>query len=272
LQQLENRDAAMTLEIITESSPADNGRPHLVFVPGSFHGAWCWQEHYLPYFSQNGWHSHAVSLRDHDSQGPKTGMPDWSLADYTSDVNNFIASLDRQVVLIGHSMGGVIAQMSFVDNARVVGLVPFASSPLRPARSVIFRLLRQHPIAFLGGQLLKRPNLLRKAMESFFFSDSLDAALLRVYQKQLTGESQKALDEVFTRDKPQISTQENRPVLVIAGRNDWSIPIADHKWLAEVYRAELAVCDGAHDIMLDPQWKDSADTLRVWLEHQFGKI
>ncbi|KAK9064945.1 hypothetical protein SSX86_016328 [Deinandra increscens subsp. villosa] len=34
----------------------------LVFVHGSFHAAWCWAEHWLPFFSQNGFDSYALSL------------------------------------------------------------------------------------------------------------------------------------------------------------------------------------------------------------------
>lgn len=36
--------------------------PPLVFVHGSFHAAWCWAEHWLPFFSQNGYDSYALSL------------------------------------------------------------------------------------------------------------------------------------------------------------------------------------------------------------------
>lgn len=36
--------------------------PPLVFVHGSFHAAWCWAEHWLPFFSQNGYDCYALSL------------------------------------------------------------------------------------------------------------------------------------------------------------------------------------------------------------------
>ncbi|MFS8016801.1 putative alpha/Beta hydrolase [Helianthus anomalus] len=37
-------------------------QPPLVFVHGSFHAAWCWSEHWLPFFSENGFDSYALSL------------------------------------------------------------------------------------------------------------------------------------------------------------------------------------------------------------------
>lgn len=36
--------------------------PPLVFVHGSYHAAWCWAEHWLPFFSGFGFDSYAVSL------------------------------------------------------------------------------------------------------------------------------------------------------------------------------------------------------------------
>lgn len=36
--------------------------PPLVFVHGSFHAAWCWAEHWLPFFSQSGFDCYALSL------------------------------------------------------------------------------------------------------------------------------------------------------------------------------------------------------------------
>ncbi len=261
----------MKPEILTRTPVTKDERPHLVFIHGAFHGAWCWAEHFLPFFAEQGWHSHAISLRGHESHAPRTGMANWSLEDYETDVRRFLTDLGRPVVLIGHSMGGVVAQMCFSHEPSVVGLVPFASSPLRPSPGVVRRMLWQHPIALLWGQLRGNPDIMGRAMRSFFFSEDLDEASLSRYREQLTSESQLALREVFSRDAPEVAADERRPVLVVAGRDDWSIPMADHEWLADLYHGDLKVCSGAHDIMLDPGWQDSADTIRVWLEEKFGR-
>lgn len=36
--------------------------PPLVFIHGSFHAAWCWAEHWLPFYSQQGFDCYALSL------------------------------------------------------------------------------------------------------------------------------------------------------------------------------------------------------------------
>jgi len=57
----------VNLEIIKEE-PASNARPTpILFVHGMCHAAWCWGEHFLPYFAGHGYMSHALSLRGHGS-------------------------------------------------------------------------------------------------------------------------------------------------------------------------------------------------------------
>lgn len=45
-----------------EEQKRSTKNPPLVFVHGSFHAAWCWAEHWLPFFSQNGYDCYALSL------------------------------------------------------------------------------------------------------------------------------------------------------------------------------------------------------------------
>jgi len=44
----------MKLEVAVRR-PVDSFRPNpLLFVHGYWHAAWCWTEHFLPYFAQQG--------------------------------------------------------------------------------------------------------------------------------------------------------------------------------------------------------------------------
>ena len=55
----------MKLEVITREPETDARPTPVLFVHGMFHGAWCWEEHFLPYFAQRGYAAHALSLRGH---------------------------------------------------------------------------------------------------------------------------------------------------------------------------------------------------------------
>ncbi len=51
------------LEVIDKGS--GNAGPPLLFIHGAWHGAWCWDEHFLDFFANNGFHAVALSLRGH---------------------------------------------------------------------------------------------------------------------------------------------------------------------------------------------------------------
>lgn len=258
----------MTLEIISRGGRSE--RPTLLFVHGAFHDARCWDHHYLPWFAEKGWSAHAVSLRGHGaSDGDLRTNP--GLADYLEDMRQAIDLIGGPVVLIGHSMGGVLTQMARARYQDVAGAVLLASSPLRPSLSVVLRMLLRHPVAFVRSQAFGDMEAGRRAFISFFFSPDLDQALKQRYIAELSSESGRAVKEVFSRQRPETPDLKEGPVLVVAGRDDWSIPIRDHEDLARHFNAPLEVCPGAHDLMLDPQWRASARTIEAWLSATFRK-
>jgi pimeloyl-ACP methyl ester carboxylesterase len=259
----------MKIEIATRSVNAVAGRPALLFIHGGFHGAWCWDEHFLPWFAERGWPAHALSLRGHGGSEGREQIASWTLADYCSDVLGVVGEIGGPVVLIGHSMGGVIAQQCWARRKDIAGLALVASSPLRPSPSVVWRLFRERPVSFLRGQLLKDPEHLLRAMEPILFSPGLPQDRREAYRRQLCPESPKAVAEVFARPPPRVEEGDDRPVLVIAGAGDWSIPLSSHEQTRRAYDAPLEICPGAHDLMLDPEWRHTARTLETWLTRVF---
>lgn len=67
------------------------------------------QENFMPYFSAHGVESYALSLRGHSGSDPMQ-KSSCSLSDQLSDISSFVATLPRSPVLVGHSIGGIIAQ------------------------------------------------------------------------------------------------------------------------------------------------------------------
>ena len=72
-----------------------NGTP-VLFVHGAFHGAWCWDEHFLDFFAGRGYHAVALDLRRHP--GDPTGA---TVADYVADVAAAAGRLAQPPVVIG---------------------------------------------------------------------------------------------------------------------------------------------------------------------------
>jgi hypothetical protein len=55
----------MKLEVITREPESDAHPTPVLFVHAMFHGAWCWEEYFLPYFAQHRYVVHALSLCGH---------------------------------------------------------------------------------------------------------------------------------------------------------------------------------------------------------------
>ncbi|PCI47268.1 MAG: hypothetical protein COB49_07430 [Alphaproteobacteria bacterium] len=259
----------MDIEVITRSSGQSGSKPHLLFVHGGFHGAWCWDENFLPWFTEHEWSTHALSLRGHGVSVGTKNINSWGLVDYVEDVLSVIDELGVPVILIGHSMGGVISQMCREVRPDVVGMVLIASSPMRISPWVLVKAILKHPIAMIGGQIFRNMEISKPAYIDFFFSKKLDPKKRERYVKELSGESFKAITELFSRQAPTIDPNDKRPSLIIAGDDDWSIPMRDHKILSRTYSAPLKVCPGVHDIMLEPEWEVTARVILEWLVASF---
>lgn len=259
----------MHLEVISRGDVSHPHRPSLLFIHGGFHGAWCWDEFMLPWFASRGWHANALSLRGHGSSDGREGMSRWTLADYDDDVGQVLEQIARPAVLIGHSIGGVLAQRSWERRKSVAGMILYATSPLKPDTSVILRLLRKRPFSLLAGQILGIASAQLRACEPFLFSPAFDPVKVQEYRGRLVTEAPKAMAEIFTRAPQRRAQGDRRPALVVAGSDDWSIPHASNEALAQAYSAELKLCPGAHDLMLDPQWETNARAMEEWLSAAF---
>ena len=108
------------LEVIARTPAVPAAAPPLLFIHGAFTAAWCWAEHYLDFFAEEGYSSYAVSLSGHGGSRSKTSLDSISIADYVADVVRVATELPAPPVLIGHSMGGFVAQKYLEDHDAAV--------------------------------------------------------------------------------------------------------------------------------------------------------
>jgi pimeloyl-ACP methyl ester carboxylesterase len=99
-------------------------RPPVIFIHGAANslGVWSyWQE----FLSDLGWSSYALDLRGHGASGV-TDLSDTRMSDYAEDVRALVRELPRPPVLVGWSMGGLVAMMAAADGSATacVGLAP----------------------------------------------------------------------------------------------------------------------------------------------------
>lgn len=102
---------------------------HVVLI----HGNWSRGQQLAPAraaFEERGYTAHTPTLRHHElpmHEGARE-VASLSLRDYTDDLVTFVKSLDSPPLLVGHSMGGLLAQL-VAARTRHAGLVAACPAP-----------------------------------------------------------------------------------------------------------------------------------------------
>ena len=98
--------------------------PPILFIHGSFHSAWCWEENFIDYFSNEGYNSYSISLRGTSSSiYPKRSDNKVSIEDHIEDLTTLLTIIRQQnldkpkPIIISHSFGGIIAQKLLEDSS-----------------------------------------------------------------------------------------------------------------------------------------------------------
>jgi pimeloyl-ACP methyl ester carboxylesterase len=243
----------------------------LLFVHSGWHAAWCWDEHFLDFFAENGFQAVAVSLRGHGNSPASTPLRTCSIADYTDDVKAAAALLDSEPIIVGHSMGGFVVQ-KFLERHHAPAGVLMASVPPRGGFGASVRHIARHPWTGLlkpltvGNTLdvLGTPRLVRRHL----FCSRTPEAIVDDCAARLQPESGRALREMMFRDLPApelIST----PILVLGAADDGALTPEDVHATARAYGTDAQFfSDMGHDMMLEPGWQAVAERLMHWLGHR----
>ena len=112
-------------------------KPPVVMIHGAFVAPWS-LDGFAKKFRAAGYEVHVPCLRHHDKPKPPPELGQTSLTDYAADLGNFLDGLDGSCILVGQSMGGLLAQMLAArrdDIHSAILLAPSAPS-MKRARTV----------------------------------------------------------------------------------------------------------------------------------------
>ncbi|KAJ0692359.1 putative chloride peroxidase [Helianthus annuus] len=260
-------------------------QPPLVFVHGSFHAAWCWSEHWLPFFSENGFDSYAVSLLAQGESDDPDGSVAGSLQTHAADIADFIKNQTTlSPVLIGHSFGGLIVQYYLANlekdsSGNLAGAVLICSVPPTGNSGLVWRYLFTKPVAAYKVTMSLAAKAFRTSLplcKETFFSQEMDDNLVLRYQELMTESSRLPLFDLrkLNASLPVASVPNpSTRVLVMGAADDF---IVDAKGLEETgsfYGVQPVCVEGvAHDMMLDSSWEKGAQVILSWIQNLDIKI
>jgi pimeloyl-ACP methyl ester carboxylesterase len=240
----------------------------LLFVHGAWHGAWCWHEHFVPYFTDAGYTVHAPDLPGHGANQSGKALRWLRVRDYVAEIARVAAALPAPPVIIGHSMGGFVVQ-KYLEKHPAAAAVLLASIPPRGVLDTVLRIVRRHPLRFLKANatlslypLVDDPALARE----LFFSPSMPEADVQRYFAKLQDESYSAFLDMLLFDRPQ-PERVRVPVLVLGAENDTIFHTYEVEATARAYHTSAKIFPGmAHNVLLEPRWRDVAGTILEWLK------
>lgn len=258
----------MKLELLHEKAKGGAKGTPILFIHGMWHGAWCWQENFMPYFAGKGYDVYALSLRGHAGSEGHEKLRWTSIADFVRDVEWAVAQIGKPPIIVGHSMGGFITQ-KYLETHQAPAAVLLTPAPYFGLRPSTWIVLRRHPLMVMRVILtmylypiVETPELAKEAL----FSKDIPEEALRKYHKRLQNGSFRAYLDLLGLNlvRPK---RVKTPMLVIAAGNDTVIPLKAVQKTARVYGTEAVVLPGiAHDVMLESKWQTAADAISDWLE------
>ena len=230
--------------------------PPILFLHGAWHGWWVW-EAWQDLFASWGWINYALSLRGH--QGSESiGQAEFlalTVTDYLEDIASVLAWIGQPTVVIGHSLGGILAQKT-AESIRLRGLVLMASGspaevgPLRDQDFPDDRPIRLDPA---------------DGRDRLFF-DAAESVIAATIDR-LVAEPPGVLN-LTARGRVSVEKGQIRcPILVVGAEHDRMVHPAER--LAAHYDCPSFVVAGAgHDLMLERQNMSAAHRIVDWLENE----
>ncbi|MCH1917384.1 alpha/beta hydrolase [Leptospira noguchii] len=242
----------------------------LLFIHGAWHGSWCWEENFVPYFQKAGYDVYTMDLRGHGKSPNQNGKFRWnSIRNYVQDVEEVIKKLPQFPILIGHSMGGLIVQ-KILEKNHISKAVLLASVPPHGVFRITLELLFRHPIRFL--KVLLTLSLFpivedTKLGRELFFSESLDKQKAIQYVSKTQDESFLAFLDMLFFCLPKSDQIQTSP-LVLGGEKDRFFVPWEVKRTANTYQSEMDIFQGmGHNLMLDEGWEKVAERIHIYLSN-----
>ncbi len=248
----------------------------IFMIHGMWGGGWCW-ENYVEFFERNGYRCLTPYLRHHNVQPtdkPPKGLGKTSLQDYAADLENEINKLEEKPIIIGHSMGGLLAQ---ILAARGLAKAAVLITPASPSG---INALKWSVIRCFAGSILKLKFLGYPHRPSFRAAVYAMMHLLPTEEQnsiynRLVYESGKAAREIgfwlldYKRASRVNASNVTCPMLVISGAEDRITPVSIVEKVAEKYKhvsTHKTFENHAHYIIAEHGWEEIAEFISNWLD------
>lgn len=248
----------------------------IVMIHGMWGGAWYW-ENFKHFFNERGYECLTPVLRHHDTKPmykPHPELGATSLLDYAQDLEVYLREFDTKPYLMGHSMGGLLAQI-LAARGLAKGLILLAPAAPGGVSGLTFSVIKSFWSLFAKWGFWRNPHRLTFNEASYSMMHLLPEDEQKEFYNSLVWESGRAAAETgfWMFDSKGASkvqeSQVNCPVLIISGTEDRIVPSSVVRKVAKKYKAVSTYKEfenHAHLTMLEPGWEEVAEFVSNWLD------
>ncbi len=249
--------------------------PEIIFVHGAFCGGWAFDD-FRGRLEAAGFSGAAPDLRGHGQNDDGGSVAGVSMSDYADDIAKLAARQPTPPILIGHSLGGLVAQLA-AQRVPVSAMILLAPS----APWGISGVTMEEAVSAFGlyslGPFWAQSVAPDRTLARLYSLDRMDPDDRGAVTARMTAESGRALFETLnwfldpfmtTRvDASRISA----PVLVLSGAADMIHPPATVRQTAERLGGEYRLFPNmSHWLIGETGWETVADACIDWLATQLN--
>ncbi len=249
------------------------GKTPIIFIHGAFCGAWSFDLFRRP-FDKRGYRTLTPDLPHHEQGADVDALCQLGVREYAAAIEAVCSRLDQPPVLIGHSMGGLIAQI-VASHRPVAGLILLA--PASPWG--VWPTTTEETAASLAlytmGDFWRRPvEPDYAAARQFALQNFTRDEALRLFARMVPESGRAAFESIhWWRDASMRSAAPvyliEAPVLAIAGGRDRLTPAPTIRRLAQRFPSDQATFvelpDMSHWLPAEPGWARVAELCLDWL-------
>jgi pimeloyl-ACP methyl ester carboxylesterase len=248
--------------------PMVETQPRLLFVHGFFGRAIA----FVPMMEQLEREGHrcvAIDLRGHGDSPLDKPLGKVSMQDYADDVEAVSRELGNPII-IGHSMGGILAQM-VAERGVGRGIVLLSPAPPRgiPLMSIKLAIAQSR---YMPAILSSRTVVPGRADLRALVVNRIPKTEQEMILDMLVPDSGRAAREMSVLGVPIDRTRVKVPTLVIGGEDDRFIPWRRYARVAKRYAAPFLLAPGrGHMLIIEPKYEEICRWISEWIDEHFAQ-
>jgi pimeloyl-ACP methyl ester carboxylesterase len=249
------------------SAPAVETGPPVLFVHGFFGLAIAF-ERMMGCLTAKGHRCVAIDLRGHGDSALSGDLGKVSIHDYADDVDR-VARLLGDPIIVGHSMGGLLAQL-VAERGVAKGIVLLSPAPPRGI-PVLSLKLAIHQAKYMPAILTSRIVVPGRSDLRALVLNRVPEAERDALLDLLVPDSGRAALQMSVLGVPVDRDRVKAPALVIAGDEDLFIPASRGRRVADRYGAPFRLAPGrGHMLIIEPGYEELCEWIADWIRSTFS--